>query len=122
MDKVDGGIYIKIEVYVPPSVRGDNNVTLMLDVNKRTMKEVSDNDKMYISAGDISADLTHWSKNITAPDRFYDIVLNRKVSADDITNMKLEMMPGFRFSWNYNTKIKPLDKYSNFATTKEFVR
>ena len=123
IDKVDGNIYIQMYVYVPRSVVGDNNVTLMLDVNKKTMKEVSDNDQMRFNWNtDIDA---NWSKNITAPRPsygYYFISLDREVSQDDITNMKLEMMPGFRFSWSYNTKIEPEDIYGNDDTTKEFVR
>ena len=82
--KVDGYIYIQIEVNVPPSVMGDQNTTIMFDVKKETMKEVSDNDKMKFGYhDDIDADLTHWSKNISPPSIVYPIELNRQVSADD---------------------------------------
>ena len=120
--KVDCKIVIRISFFIPPSVRGDENVTLMFHVNKQTMKEVSDNDKMMYEYTDIDADLTHWSKNITAPGSYLSIYLDRKVSPDDITNLKLEMMPGFRLTWNYNTELKPEAEYSNAGTTKEFIR
>ena len=124
VDKVDGNIYIGIKVNVPASVDGDNNVTLMFDVNKRTIKEVrSDWMKFgYNINGYIDVDLTHWSKNITAPSYLYYISLDRQVSAEEITNMKLDMMPGFRLSWKYDTKVEAEYRYSSDATTKEFVR
>ena len=87
MKKVDGYIYIAINVHVPPSVKGGNNVTLMFNVNKKSMKEVSDEEdeeEIKFCYDDdnfsvIDADLTHWSKNITAPSTdeypFYSLTL-----------------------------------------------
>ena len=127
-DKVEGYIYIVISVYVPPSVRGDNNVTLMLDVNKRTMMEVSYNDRLQFcdsnrNCTSIDAGMTHWSKNITAPsDDYYYTYLDRKVSQDEIRNMKLDVMPGFRLTWNYNKHVQPEAKYRKKVKTKEFVK
>ena len=118
--KVDGEIYISIYVYIPTSMKGDKN---MFYINKKTMKEVSDNDKLSMTGvGDIDADLTQWSKNITAPKSgYYKFVLDRRVSADDIKNLELDMMPGFRFTWNYD-KQEQWSKYSNNEVTKQFVR
>merc|ERR1711963_739745 len=94
------------------------------------MKEVSYNDKMKFcnnknnrnNCTSFAGDLTVWSKNFTAPDKYYRITLDRKVSHDEIKNTKLEKMPGFRLSWNNYTKIKPEDRFSNDVKTKEFVR
>ena len=121
-EKVEKSIYISIYVNVPPSVKGDNNVTLMFDINKRTM---GDNDRILYWRDKIDDDLTHWSKQVTAPDTradYYKIYLDRKVSADEIKDMKLDMMPGFRLTWKYNTKIEHEARYRNDDTTKEFVR
>ena len=123
LDKLDGYIYIGINVHVPSSVKDGNNVTLMFNVKKKTMKEVSEITFCYETV--IDAEAESWSRNITAPDSkfgFYNIELSRDVSEDDMMNMKLETMPGFRFSWNYDTEVEPQDKYSNEETTKEFVR
>ena len=129
-DKVDGRILIKIYVSVPPSLIGDTNVTLMLEITKRTMKEVSDNDLMTFDCSDcttinIDADLRKWTKNITAPNPeygYYFIKLDRKVSQDDIKNIDLDMMPGFRFTWNYTRVVDPKSIYSNQDKNKQFVR
>ena len=60
------------------SVVGDQNTTLMFDIKKETMKEVSDNDKMHMDpTGDIDADLKHWSKNFSEPSGVYRISLYR---------------------------------------------
>ena len=87
-DKVDGYINIKIKVYVPHSVVGDKNTTLIFDINKITMKEEGEEKKKRIiilkdvkmkdkiayncrNTGYIDPDLTpHWRKDIIAPDKF----------------------------------------------------
>ena len=120
-DKVDCDICIAIIVNVPTCVVGDNNVTFMFDVSKRTMKDVNDNDKMQVEYMNMAADQTHKSLNITAPSASYYFRLDRKVSQDDITNMKLDRMPGFRLSWKYDREIQP-EAFINSDTTKEFVR
>ena len=105
--KVDSNIRIGIDVNVPPNVVGDNNITLMLDINKRIMKEVSDKMMFCYDCTYIDADLTHWRKNITAPTNYYSIQLIRRASQDEIRNMSLDMMPGFRLTWKYNKHIQP---------------
>ena len=70
----------------------------------------------------IDADLTHWSKNITAPSYSYLITLDRKVTADDINNTNLDTMPGFRLTWNYNKHVELEDKYSSRTVTIQFVK
>ena len=87
-NKVDSNIYISLKVNVPPSVKGDKNTTLMFNIKKETMKEVSDNDKMYVGLVTIDADMRHWSVNITGPFSLtYSISLDRKLAADDINNL-----------------------------------
>ena len=78
-------------------------------------------DKKKYDQKDIDTDLTHWSKNITAPGSTYYIKLDRKVSQDEIRNMKLDKMPGFRFTWNYDKQAQPEAKYYK-VKTKEFVK
>ena len=128
-EKVDANIYIIIYIKVPPKLVANNNSTLLLNIEKRTIKEANDQDRIafdcdYYCSTKIyfDADSTHWIKNITPIPKSADIVLDRKVSQDDIRNMKLEMMPGFRFVWNFDTKIEPETKYKNYSTTKQFVR
>ena len=39
----------------------------------------------------------------------------REVSADEINNMDLDMMPGFRFTWHYNKHVEPENIYSRYT-------
>ena len=123
--KIDGHIFIRVYLQVPPSVRDDNSSTLMVNIEKRTiMREVSDKkDSIKFDCCFIDHYLTHWSKNISAPDKsFYDIKVQRKVSKDDFKNMDLDTMPGFILTWNYNRRVEAVAKYSNEETTQEFVK
>ena len=124
-DKVDGNIYVGIDVYLPNNVKNNKNVTIMLEINKKAMKELIYPDREKIRSPDFYDDLTHYSKNITAPDPklgFYSIFLYRKVSQDVIRKMENDTMPGFRFTWKYNLQIEPVARYAGDATTKEFVK
>ena len=126
-EKVDGNLYVNMNVYYPSSVRADQNTTIMFNINKKTMKEFSDDDLFYMDVfgGYVDAELTHLTKKITAPDeklgRYY-MRMNREVSADDISHMDLDMMPGFRLTWNYNKHVEAENTYSKSDRTKEFVR
>merc|ERR1712012_812631 len=76
---------------------------------------------MYNEA--IDADLTYLFENISAgSSNSYIISLHRQVSADDLYNIDLDMMPGFRLTWNYNKHIEPVADYSSLTLTKQFVR
>ena len=72
----------------------------------------------------MNADQTHWSRNISSSHLYYNyyIELNRYIRQDYIQNMKIDWMPGFRFTWNYNKKIEVGTMYSLEEKTKEFVR
>ena len=126
--KVENNIMIRINLEVPQSVKGYHNTTLMFGINKKTMNEVSDYDKLCMYPVDkcFDADQTYWSKNITPdPGKTYQLELNRQVSADDISNMDLDMMPGFRYTWRYNNHVEAETLHSNRGnkgTTKQFVR
>ena len=110
-----GNFYISILIYVPPRVQHDTNTTLLFNLEKTTIREVSDNDKMTIWTYhmlDIDADKTHVITNITGPfDDYYVIRLNRKVSDEDIRNIKQDKMPGFRSLWKYDNEVELWTKY-----------
>ena len=80
------------------------------------------NDLRFDWVNFIDADLTNWSKNITAPSESYIIQLDRKVTADDLYNSNLDIMPGFRLTWNYNKHVEPVAKYRSKVKNKQFVR
>ena len=107
-DNVERNIFIDIRVSVPLIVQYRTSTSLRFNLEKNTMKKVSENDKMYMSTlGDIDADNTHIIKNITGPTRdYYRIRLSRKVTNEDIRNSKQYKMPGFQLSWNYDKNVE----------------
>ena len=121
--KVDSNIAIEIRVYIPRKVNGDKNTTITFDIEKETMKKVSGEDKMSFGRIHFDADRTHWSDNFTGPyTTYYEPKLSRTVSADDIQNLDLELMPGFRVAWKYNKPLEPIGRYSDLEKTKQYVR
>ena len=109
-EKVDSKVLFAVLLYAPPSAMYDSSTTLMLKIEKITMPEAHDR----MSAGSMSGkslkihdDLKPWSKNITPPGFMFDIQYERDVSEDDINQMNLDMMPGFRLTWSYNKQHKP---------------
>ena len=68
---------------------------------------------------------THKTFNYTSPthDAYYTIELNRRVLLADIRKQKLNLMPGFRYTWHYSgMEVEPEAKYYNYAKTRPFVR
>lgn len=125
-EKVEGNIYIEIFIIIPLSVQEDNETTLMLNIEKKTMKNYFD--EMTFNSFrfyEIDADLTQWSLNITGPfNTEYKIKLHRHVSEKEIKNMDLDEMPGFRLTWNYDLPEEPKMMVNDVmdATTQGFVR
>ena len=66
--------------------------------------------------------LIYVTTNITGPfdDDKYFILLNRKVSDEDIRNIKQDKMPGFKLSWKYNKDAELWAKYN--AWNNQFTR
>ena len=76
-------------------------------------------------------DLMQWKKNISIPylnnggywgypdDYHFLIYSQREVSEDD---QKYDMMPGFRFTWNYNKQVAPdvIDKHLGTSTWESY--
>ena len=119
-DKVEENIYISIRIYVPSSAKFDNSKTLIFNLHKNTIEEVSENDKMDMSSiGDIDPYTNHVSQMWNPPTTSaYFFKLDRKVSVEAISNM--DTMPGFRLSWNYNTNVEDWQKYVD--SNKQFIR
>lgn len=119
-NEVDDRIYILIHVLLPsPSTES----TLILKVEKNTMIEVRHLDKITIDGIDIDADLRKWNDNITnSQNQNFEFALDRKVSEDDLSKVRIEKMPGFKLTWNYLPKIEPKSPYLDQHMIKEFIR
>ena len=71
------------------------------------------------------ADQTIVLKNYTPPDVETGtfIKLSRDVSSEEVEAQKLDVMPGFRFSWWYTgLKIPPDNTFKDDELNKYFVR
>ena len=111
-DLVDTNIQIKVDIYFPDKVRKSNGTTLHISLNKNTMKQFQDAsiDEMRIDLEPINAFTDFVSRNITFPIglRYYDIVLIRKMSKEDLSVLKEDVMPGFRLTWSYSDSLSQL--------------
>ena len=133
-DKVEGNIFIDMYIFVPAI---EENTTILINLEKNTISEFSSNDMLTIYTSNIILDpeIKHWSSNISITDfdihdnsYFYNIDHNRLLSDEDIFALDMDLMPGFRLSWNYNKHLEP-DRnlydsilYNDDATNDEFVR
>ena len=86
----------------------------------------TDHDLVAIESQHIDAEITNVYKNFTPPKSFHrDLTLSRHVGVDELEEMKLELMPGFRLSWWYTSagvEIKPEHKYADNERTEQLVR
>ena len=124
-DLVDGNLCVEIHIYVPDG----RNITLSFDIEKKTINEVSGKDEMRIQAKPFEPEETEWKDNETLPFPYnsYIIDLHRKVSKDNIKNIKkMDLMPGFRIKWkrngNNHNELYPKYQQEENEYMKEFVR
>ena len=114
-EEVESNIYVNIYNYVPEDVRYNETFTYLYNIDKITMVDFGDNDKMTVGCYDckIDSDATNFSKNFTGPSSSYETELVRRVPKEAIKKTGLHMMPGFRLTWNYNPHVENWSKYDN---------
>ena len=121
---MDGNILLSIDFKI------SQNLTLMLNVKKSTVKKYSDNDQLKIKVGsnnqyvveEVDADREEF-RNVNINNRNYcKFVLSRKLSTEDIESVKMHDMPGLRLSWKYNVKDVAISEYKENPTYAQFVR
>ena len=127
-EKVETHLYYTVKVFLPDSVRNNPNVSLHFDIEKLSMKDLpSGGINTFGLSGSrflifIDDDITHVSQNYTPLANTipsYYIEIRRKVFPRDVTQQKLQMMPGFRLTWHYSgMKVESEARYVN----KAFVR
>ena len=133
-EKIERDLYVRVFVLPPPSVKGNVNATLILEIKKISLQDEENpqNAEMWINDHyAIANNLNNWSLNVSGShmtqykdkdDFGYSVRINRKLSENDILNNKQKKMPGFRFLWNYNKNVEPWFKYRKDFNTKQFVR
>ena len=122
--KVDSSIQIKVVIWFPTRARKSNGTTLYIDIHKNTIEQFRDTDKFMVNLKAIEGMTSHISRNITSPfhHKTYGIVLNRKVSKEDLSILKKDLMPGFRLKWYYKSESNKGTKFPEDTISKEFVR
>ena len=117
---VDRKLWYEVNVYPPEKVRNNTNVTLHFNLEKVSMTGLSYGwDNTGINGNTIEAGLTSISYNFTPPARRF-VNLNRKIfDEEDITRIKMEVMPGFRLTWYYTglgDDVGPESRFSDLDT------
>ena len=129
-DLVERKIYYRVSVYPPLSVINNENVTLHFKVDKISMSGTNIQDDVKLLRMELSAAMTTAKTNSTPPAKKRETSLRRSITNYDMKTIKLELMPGFRFSWWYtctgctgnDVEILPEPKYQDEGMTKNFQR
>ena len=97
-----------------------NNTSLHINIEKNLVQGV---DRFYDRYENPVSTL---NRTITIPYSssmpWYTISLKRKISEDNIKDVKMDIMPRFRFSWHYSDFLSPHPYYQLTDTTLEFRR
>ena len=125
-NKVETDLRYTVRVYTPASVRNNPNVTLHLDVEKVSLEDLSSGqDTLEVPVTKMME--THRTFNYTPPTNvYYYIQLSRNVLPADVRKQRLDMMPGFRYTWHYSgMEVEPEAKFYNdihYQSTMAFIR
>ena len=120
----------EVKVNPPESVLENENVTLHFKAEKISMKGFDQGfpSKDYFfmenTGGTSNADQKIVSKNFTPPRNEWRYIQSaRDVTFEEVENIKMDMMPGFKFRWWYTgVEITPETKYKDDEINKQFVR
>ena len=122
-----------INIRRPEYVKLDENVTLHYQVEKISMTVFDVTDETYDriiirGLGNVATDITNAYKNFTPPgsnawEYQSDMTLVRVMSSEQVEKQRLDLMPGFRFSWWYTgAEVKPCNEYKDDDMNRHFVR
>lgn len=121
-DKVVTSLYYGVRIYTPSIVRHNLNVTLHLEIEYVSLKDLqSTRDRLSVEDNRVKTLYSNF--NYTALTSFYDIRLAREVFPADILIQKIRQMPGLRVTWRYSgMEVEPWAKYYKSTRTKAFIR
>ena len=129
-EAIETNLHYNIKIYIPESVRrfkqkpygnndcrypdgydhNDRNIYLNIEVDKVTMRDIlSGKDELRIGRDFIKPASRKFVKVYNEADfhnsyTYIQIVLDRKVSLEDIRKLNLHMMPGFNVTWYYSVE------------------
>ena len=130
-DKIDKSFKLSIDVHILPSAQSNPNITLIFEVEKMSIKNLSKGKEQFLFDGrKIKADVRKFSQNFTSPYNSInriDISLERSVPEKETRRLKLNLMPGIKITWYYTGgEVEPFAEYYDMVflsmNTREFVR
>ena len=126
--KVVTKIYSQINLKIPENVRTNGNVSLHLNIQKISVKDL--NDQSYIRSSnqkfleklDLNSRNVH--KEFTPPGDDKEVLFTRlsDMVPKHVANLNLTLMPGFKLSWHYTGEVEQLNSYHENIYTRAFVR
>ena len=125
-EKVPNSLKVHLDMKTPEEAKDNENYTVYFDIEWNSLKEtLRGQEKLRFDDYMFGLDENSYSINITKPRKLrnYYLNLDRKVSKEDVTNMKLNLMPGFKIKWFYEPQISAKSEYQEFmVTSQEFIR
>ena len=127
---VERKFFYVVQVYPPESILENENVTLHFRAEKVSMKEFArgshSKDEFFMedTGGYSNADQKTVSTNFTVEYNVYRYIQPiRDVSLEEVKKMKMNMMPGFKFSWWYTgLEVTSETRFKDNEINKQFVR
>ena len=130
-------VWYAVYVYPPESVRNNTNVTLHINLEKVSIAGLSrgwdilgvtdDKDRW----NNLDAEVTSYSEDFSPPSGskgYRRVTLSRYLyeeNEEELTNIKMEEMPGMRVRWHYTglgENVTPNAKFSDFQENQLFIR
>ena len=125
-EKVETDLYYSIKIRIPKTINAQDLLTLHVQIDKISMKDLSKGtDKITAAYKSLSEDTTHFVKNYTNlkyGDGDIWIKHERRVSKDDVLEMNMDQMPGFKISWRFTGNIEKKINYFGGETGGELNR
>ena len=129
-DLLEKKLYYNARVVPPENIQKNANITLHIKIEKLSIKELhkgfgyydKDKDEVKVNYVTIDSDLTIVHKNYSPPGSGKDIILERKLTETDLSN--LTEMPGFKVSWYYSgdQEVVSDPKYLTNKNTRNFIK
>ena len=115
-DKVETYLLYRILLQRPENTISDTNVTLHIDFERISMKNLASDSVTMVGDDYENGDESHIVKKISnvQPGKFVWVALIRRATLDEIKNQKLESMPGFRCKWRF-MGMSQLETFNNTA-------
>ena len=115
-DKVETYFIYRILLLRPENTISDTNVTLHIDFERISMKNLASDSITIVGHDQENGDESHIVKKINdvEPGKSVLVALIRRATLDEIKNQKLESMPGFRCKWRF-MGMSQLETFNNTA-------